>query len=96
MACLMKRGGVWTVRIKVEGRDCWRSLRTGERQEAERKAREIEAAAKGRQWLRRQLDDLLTRARNEVRPDEAPLLCESVGRVLGELLALVPADHRNG
>ena len=95
MACLLKRGGIWTARICVEGRERWRSLKTGDRQEAERKAREIEEALKGRQWLRRQLDDLLARARDEVRPDEAPLLCESVGCLLGELLALVPADHRD-
>lgn len=95
MASLLKRGGIWTARICVDGRERWRSLRTGDRQEAERKAREIEEAVKGRQWLRRQLDDLLDRARTEVRPDEAPLLCESVGRVLGQLLALVPAEHRD-
>ncbi len=95
MACLLKRGGVWTVRVFTEGRDRWRSLRTGDRQEAERRAREIEAAIKGQQWLRRQLDELLTRAAQEVRPDEAPLLCESVAETLRRLLELVPAERRD-
>ena len=95
MACLLKRGGVWTVRVFLEGRDRWRSLRTGDRQEAERRAREIEAAIKGQQWLRSQLDELLARATREVRPDEAPLLCESVAAALRRLLELVPADRRD-
>ena len=95
MACLLKRGGVWTVRVFLEGRNRWRSLRTGDRQEAERGAREIEAAIKGQQWVRSQLDELLARATREARPDEAPLLCESVAAALWRLLELVPADRRD-
>lgn len=95
MASLLKRGGVWTARVFVDGQDRWRSLRTGDRQEAERRARELESAIKGRQWLRRQLDDLLARAFKEVRPDEASLLCESVAGALRRLLELVPAERRD-
>ena len=95
MACLLKRGGIWTARIHVEGRERWRSLRTGDRKEAERRLRDIEEATKGRQWVRRQLDELLTRAQREIHPDEAPLLCESVCRSLRQLLALVPGDRRD-
>ena len=83
------------MRVFLEGRDRWRSLRTSDRQEAERRAREIEAAIKGQQWLRSQLDELLARATREVRPDEAPLLCESVAAALRRLLELVPADRRD-
>jgi integrase len=45
--------------------------------------------------LRSQLDELLARATHEVRPDEAPLLCESVAAALRRLLELVPADRRD-
>lgn len=38
MACLLKRGGVWTARIYTDGKEVWRSLGTGDRQVAERKA----------------------------------------------------------
>ncbi len=95
MACLLKRGGIWTVRVFLKGRDRWRSLRTGDRQEAERRAREMESAIKGQQWLRSQLDELLARATREVRPDEAPLLCESLAEALRRLLELVSADRRD-
>lgn len=95
MACLLKRGGIWTVRVFLEGGERWRSLRTGDRQEAERRAREVEAAINGQRWLRSQLDELLARACNDVKPDEAPLLCESVADALRRLLALVSGDHRD-
>ena len=74
MACLTKRGGIWTARIYLEGRERWRSLGTSDRQEAERKARDIEESVKGAQWVRRQLDDLLRRAQIDVHPAEAPMV----------------------
>lgn len=96
MASLMKRRGVWTARIYVEGRERWRSLGTGDRQEAERRARDIEQSLKGDRWVRRQLDDLLDRARREVRAEEAPVLCTNIAAVLRELLSLVPSGQRDG
>lgn len=95
MASLLKRGEIWTARIQVAGKARWRSLRTSDRTVAERKAREIEGAMKGQQWLRQQLDDLLARTEREVRPDEVPLLLASFGLAMARLLALVPADRRD-
>jgi hypothetical protein len=63
----------------LEGRERWRSLGTSDRQEAERKARDIEESVKGAQWVRRQLDDLLRRAQIDVHPDEAEGDENSVG-----------------
>lgn len=95
MASLVKRGNRWSVRICENGKERWRSLATTDRQEAVRKARELEAAVKGSQWLRRLLQELLTRAENEVEPSEAPLLCESVADGLRRLLELVPVAQRD-
>lgn len=95
MASLLKRGGVWSARIHVDGKDRWRSLGTTERSEAERKARELELAIKGRAWIRRQFDALIQRARTDTLPDELPLLCDSVTEALTQLLHLIPSEQRD-
>lgn len=94
MACLIKRAGIWTARIYVDGGEHWRSLKTSDRHSAERKAQEVERLLKGDRWLRQQFNELLTRVRREIQPDEVPLLCEAVGRALRDLLALMPLDRR--
>jgi integrase len=95
MACLFRRGGIWTARIFVDGRERWRSLRTRDRREAEQKAHAIEALLKGDRWLRQELDELLSRARREALADEVPLLCETVASALRDLLGQLPADQRD-
>ncbi len=95
MAGLLKRGATWYARVYCRGRDRWRSLKTGSRDEAVRKAREFEDCLKSRQWVRPQLRDLLERARHEAGPDEIPLLVETMTGALGQLLALVPSEDRD-
>ena len=95
MASLLKRGGIWSARIHLDGKDRWRSMGTADRVQAERKARDLEAAYKGRDWVRRQFTALIDRARAEVQPDEASLLCETVTQALSELILLVPTEERD-
>lgn len=95
MSCLVKRGNRWTARIYVEGQERWRSLGTGDRQEAARKARLLEESLKGSQWVKRQLDSLLVRAEKDTQPEEAGLVCESVAQGLCRLLLMVPEVDRN-
>lgn len=95
MASVFKRGRRYSCRLRIGGSDIWRSLHTTNRDEALRKAAELEAAANGRQWVRRQFDELTARAEREVHPDEAPVLCESLLANLRRLLHLVPAESRD-
>lgn len=96
MASVIKRGRRYSCRLRIGGNDVWRSLNTTNREEALRKAAELQAAANGRQWVRRQFDELTERARREVHPDEARLLCEGVVSNLRSLLELVPFGERDG
>jgi len=82
MASLMKRGGIWTARIYVDGRERWKSLGTSDRQQAEKRAKELEESFKGTKWVRQQLDVLLERAQRDLRPDEVPLVCDSLGKAI--------------
>lgn len=94
MACLLKRGAVWTARIYTDGKEVWRSLGTGDRQLAERKAREIEGGLKGRRWIRRELDQILDRAKRETQADEVGLLCDTLVAALVQFVNLAPEEKR--
>ncbi len=95
MASFVRRGRIWTARIHEGGKEVWRSLGTGDRQEAERKARELECIMKGNRWVRRELDEVITRAGREVQGDEAGLLCETLVDCLLRFLDRVPTDRRD-
>ena len=95
MAGLTKRGATWHARIYCDGKERVRSLRTGDRVEAVRKAREIEGCLKGRQWVRPQLQELLERAAREAKADEIPLLLDTVADSLRVLLNLLPDGDRD-
>lgn len=94
MASLMKRGGIWTARVYVDGRERWKSLGTSDRLQAEKRAKDLEASFKGTRWLRQQLDVLLERAERDLLADEVPLVCESLGKAIDRLLLRVPEDQR--
>ncbi len=94
MASIIKRGGIWTARIRVGGRDRWRSLGTAERPEAERRAKALEEKLSGNRWLRQELDALLARADQDLRDDEVPLVCETLGRAIDRLLKRIPEAAR--
>ncbi|MCC7373583.1 MAG: tyrosine-type recombinase/integrase [Verrucomicrobiales bacterium] len=94
MASIIKRGGIWTARIRVGGRERWRSLGTGDRQEAERRAKALEEKLSGNRWLRQELDALLARADQDLRDDEVPLVCETLGRAIDRLLKRIPESAR--
>ena len=95
MACVFKRGRRYSCRLRINGRDVWRSLETTNREDALRKAAELEGSAKGRQWVRRQFDELTARAEREVHPDEASLLCDGLAANLRRLLNLVSDEDRD-
>ena len=95
MACLVKRNGVFTARVYSEGREIWRSLGTGDRQIAERKAREIEQKIKSRRWVRQELDQVLERAKRETQPDEVALLCETLVGSLIQFVQLATEAERD-
>jgi len=94
MASLIKRGGIWTARIHIQGHERWKSLGTSDRQEAEKRAKAFEETLNGTRWLRQQLDALLERAERDLRPDEIPLVLESLGTAMDRLLVRVPDDLR--
>ncbi len=83
-----------TARIYVDGRERWKSLGTSDRQQAEKQAKELEESFKGTKWLRQQLDVLLERAERDLRPDEVPLVCDSLGKAIDRLLLRLPDDQR--
>lgn len=95
MAYLVKRRGLYTARIYTEGKEVWRSLGTGDKQVAERKAREIEQKIKSRRWVRQELDQVLERAKRETQPDEVALFCETIIASLMQFVQLAPEAERD-
>lgn len=95
MPGFVKRGGIWYARIWYQGRETLRSLRTANREEAEKAARKFEESLKGATSTRFQLQAVLDRSIREVRNGEAELLADDLTRALGTILLTMPENRRD-